>query len=308
MSNPASTIRNYHSTDFDRLIRLASEGERLKQAWYRGSRQYLCDSIGRPSFCEYDLLVAELADDIRGYAIITPEPGIGRIVVSYLVHPEYGKDLTTKLIDGAAKRAAELSARRIHVNVPQDNVSAKRLLGKMGFRMVRRFLELRLDLAHFYPLNSSDAGSPCRQLNGGEEGMLTELQNRCFAGTWGYNPSATEGIIYRTNLPGCSTEDVILVCDADKPVGYCWTRVTTGENASPSENSGYIHMLGVDPDYQGQEIGKKVLLAGLVYLKGKGMKSVQLTVDNDNKIACALYRSTGFKPTATIVWYEKVLG
>jgi mycothiol synthase len=66
-------------------------------------------------------------------------------------------------------------------------------------------------------------------------------------------------------------------------------------------------MLGVDPDYRNQEIGKAVLLNGLEDLKGKGVDIVELTVDSQNPAACSLYESVGFEIFARTEWYEKVV-
>jgi len=54
-------------------------------------------------------------------------------------------------------------------------------------------------------------------------------------------------------------------------------------------------------------MGRHVLLNGLSHLKGKGIRVVELTVDGDNKAACALYRSVGFKVWTSSLWYERVL-
>ena len=66
-------------------------------------------------------------------------------------------------------------------------------------------------------------------------------------------------------------------------------------------------MLGVEPDYQGMGVGKRVLLAGLARLKSKGLRVAELTVDSENKAACALYRSIGFEGQTSSLWYEKVI-
>ncbi len=66
-------------------------------------------------------------------------------------------------------------------------------------------------------------------------------------------------------------------------------------------------MLGVDPDYRGRGIGKIALLAGLSYLKNKGIRVAEITVDSKNEVACALYRSVGFKLWTTTLWYEKAI-
>ena len=66
-------------------------------------------------------------------------------------------------------------------------------------------------------------------------------------------------------------------------------------------------MLGVDRDYRGKGTGKKALLAGLARLKSKGLQVAELTVDSENKTACALYKSIGFKVQTSSYWYEKVI-
>jgi mycothiol synthase len=66
-------------------------------------------------------------------------------------------------------------------------------------------------------------------------------------------------------------------------------------------------MMGVDPDYRGRGLGRQLLLAGLSYLKSKDLRRVELTVDSENKEACTLYKSVGFKLWTSSLWYEKRL-
>jgi mycothiol synthase len=146
-----------------------------------------------------------------------------------------------------------------------------------------------------------------RHLQRGEEDRLTQIQNRSFAGTWGYNPNTVEEIVYRLNMTDSSPEDVILICEGDRPIGYCWTAIEPRENAVLGTNKGRIYMLGVDPDYRGRGIGRRALLAGLAYLKSRGMEVAELVVDSQNPAACALYESGGFRVSSTTAWYEKGL-
>ena len=67
-------------------------------------------------------------------------------------------------------------------------------------------------------------------------------------------------------------------------------------------------MLGVNPDYRGRGTGKRLLLAGLSYLKSKGVAIAELEVDSQNETACALYQAIGFKVQDNILWYEKAVG
>jgi len=306
MKNRAYIIRNYRPEDFDSLARLVSRALDTEEGLHSVSAHDVIEGLGRPRHSpENDLYIAESEGDIVGYVDVTPELGIGRVVLSYLIHQEHGEVVPVKLIQRAMSRGRELKAKRVHVNVPERSVSARRLLAGMGFRCVRRFLELGLDLSQA-PV-SDRIGNRCRHLKGGEEDKLVHIQNRSFADTWGFNPNTVEEIAYRTRLPNCSLEDIILACDDDTVTGYCWTRIYVGKNKTAEGGKGRIYMLGVEPDYRGRGIGKEVLLAGLSGLKRRGMGIVELTVDSQNKAARALYRSAGFQIRTRSLWYEKSL-
>ncbi len=309
MSNPSYIIRNYHSEDFDKLVQLGTEVQEQGQTGCLISPLDLIESLGQPNHSfGSNLFIAERAGEIVGYADVGPELNIGRAVLRWLVHPkDHRRRVATKLVDRAISRTRELGILTIHVNIWQNSLMAERLLTRMGFTFIRRFLELRLDLSKT-PLPDIGQVSPrCRSLQTGEEERLTQLQNRSFSGAWGYNANTVEEIIYRIGLPNCSPEDIIMAFDSDKPIGYCWTRINFQKNKAPSEGTGRIYMLGVDPDYRGRGLGRQLLLAGLSYLKSKGLRVVELTVDRENKVACALYKSVGFKLWTSSLWYEKKL-
>jgi len=302
-------IRNYRPEDFDMLVQLV--GEAGKGGWSSSSvsPQDVIESLGRPNHSpENNLFIAEKAGDIVGYVDLTAELKIGRVVLSCVVHPEYrGNGVATKLIERAIDRVRELKVKRIHVNTPEESTTARELFTKIGFRFIRRFLELRLDLSEVHVPDMGRIGPRYRQMKSGEEEKLVHIQNRSFTDTWGFNPNTLEEIAYRIGLPNRSPEDIILACDGDHVIGYCWTRIYVGEENVTIGGRGRIYMLGVDPDYRGKGMGREVLLAGLSYLKDKGLGMVELTVDSENKAACALYRSAGFGIQTRSLWYEKVL-
>ena len=140
----------------------------------------------------------------------------------------------------------------------------------------------------------------CRHLRRGEENKLTQIQNLSFAEHWGYNPNTVATIAHRINLSQCSPEDIFLAYEGDEVTGFCWTETI-------SQQEGRISMLGVAPDCRSKGTGRRLLLAGLSHLKSKGLKVAVLTVDSENKEACALYRSAGFKLRASSLWYEKAV-
>jgi mycothiol synthase len=309
MSHHPYVIRNFRPEDFASYVQLNVEAEALDPTGRCTSAQALSEALGRPSYVPgEDLFVAEVGGKVVGYIDVRPELAIGRAVLDCLVHPEHRrKGLVVELFHRASRRARELGARVVHVHVPDGNVAAKGLLSKLGFGFVRRFLELRRELSEAHLLGEEQGNLASRHLQRGEEDKLTQIQNRSFAGTWGYNPNTVEEIVYRLNMTGSSPEDVILICEGDKPIGYCWTAIEPAENTVVGRSKGRIYMLGVDPNYRGRGIGKRALLAGLVHLKSKGMEVAELVVDSENPAACALYESGGFKISSTSAWYEKAL-
>jgi len=309
MSDSAYIIRNYRLEDLDRLVQLRAEVEKVRQPCPCTSVQDLIEDLGRPNhFPENNVFVAEIAGSVVGYIDVMPELNIRRAVLSCLVHAEHRrKGFAKRLVERATHRATELRAKIAHVNIPQDDAPARTLFSEMGFKFARRFLELRLDLSEVHLPKINQNASLLRRLRRGEEDKLVQIQNRSFANTWGYSPNTLEEIIYRMSLPNCSPEDIILACDADEPIGFCWTKVDFGGHKAIGGHKGRIYMLGVNQDHRRKGVGKQVLLAGLSHLKSKGIRSVELTVDNENKAACALYRAVGFEVRTSSIWYEKVL-
>jgi len=300
-------IRKYRPGDFDRLVLLVVEVGKAGWSSSSVSPQEVIESLGRPHhFPENNLFIAEKAGDIIGYVDVTAELKIGRVVLNCLLHPRHWrKGVATKLIERALNRARELKVKRVHVNIPHDSMKARKLFTKMGFRFIRRFLEMRLDLSEVRVPNMGQIGPRYRQMKSGEEEKLVQIQNRSFTGTWGFNPNTVDEIAYRIGLPNCFPEDIILACDGDHVIGYCWTRTYVGERNVTRGGKGRIYMLGVDPDYRGKGIGKEVFLAGLSHLKSKGLGMVDLTVESENEAARTLYRSAGFKVRTRSLWYEK---
>ena len=309
MASGSFTIRNYFPDDFDKYLQLKVESEQLDPSGRFISARDLSDNLGRPSFApQKDLFVAEFNAKLVGYLSVTLEPGIQRALLEGLVHPRHRrKGIATKLFSSSMQRVKESGVKATQISVLENNSAAKSLLMKLECQFIRNFFELKLDI-HNTRLPAAKRGSITRRrLKQVQENLLTEIQNRCFADTWGFNPNTIEEIAYRLNMHGRSPDDVILTFLEDKLVGYCWTLINSEENAKRVKNKGSIHMLGVDPDYRNQEIGKAILLNGLEDLKGKGVDIVELTVDSENPAACSLYESVGFEVYAKTEWYEKTV-
>ena len=310
MASGSYIIRTYSSDDFDKYLQLQVESEQLEPTGHLVSARGLSEDLGRPGFRpQEDLFVAEFKAKLVGYLRITLEPGIQRALLEGAVHPRHRRrGIATKLFSYSMQRVKESGVNAAQISVSEHNTPAKSLLTKLKCLFIRNFFEMRLDIDKIQPRTAKRDSITSRRLKQDEEKLLTEIQNRCFADTWGFNPNTTEEIAYRLNMQGRSPDDVILTFLEDKPAGYCWTIINPEEQAKNKSRKGLIHMLGVDPDYRNQDIGKAILLNGLEYLKDKGVDTVELTVDSENRAACSLYESVGFEVYARTEWYEKAVG
>ena len=308
--NPMYTsIRNYRLEDRESLVRFWKDVVTMEESHGSFFVRELIDNLDRPNHSpEKNLFIAERMGNIIGHIDIFPEIRIGRVVVQCLVHPGYRrKGIAEKLVKCAIERAIELKVKIAHANISQEDKAGKRLFSKMGFRFVRRYLELKLDLSKVRLSKIKRNDYPCRPMMPGEEERLTRLQNRSFMDSWGFNPNTEEEISYRIHLSEATFKDITLCFDGIEPIGYCWSKIFYEKDKSLDGMRGRINMLGVDPNYRGKGVGKKVLLNGLIQLKSRGVRFVVLTVDNENKVARTLYQSVGFKVKSSSLWYQKDL-
>jgi mycothiol synthase len=245
---------------------------------------------------------------IVGFVNVIPELGIGRVILEYGVASSYKLEvLIRRLFDRAMKRAGMLGAKVAHVSIPATETTQAELLSDLGFKTVRPFYELRLDVSGANLEAVDQPGLVYRHLKAGEEGLLAWIEDRCFVGTWGFNPNTAEYIGWELRTRGDCPDDVILALSEGRPVGYCWTEAGYGQDSLTGRGRGRIYMLGVDTEYRGRGLGKKLLMVGLLHLKNRGRELIDITVDSQNIAAVALYSTIGFRRQGDTLWYEKAV-
>ena len=250
-----------------------------------------------------NLFFLKQKEEIIGSLFAVPERGIGRIILYCFVHPTHRrKKIGDSLFVRGFKHSRVLGLNTVHVNVYKDNSDSISFLKKLGFRCVRKYLEMQKSL-----LEESEytielpRGFHFRCMHSGEEKILAQLQNDSFRGSWGYNPNTADDIKLRFRLNIGATDDVVFLFFDDKPAGYCWTQIERNKKRAR------IHMIGVKPMYRGKNLGKTILKKAISYLAKKGMHIAVLTVDSNNEPAKNLYYTLGFNVINTSFWYEKKL-
>ena len=139
-----------------------------------------------------------------------------------------------------------------------------------------------------------------------------QLNNRIFVGHPDQGKWEAKDLAIRTQEDWFQPTGFFIATAATKMAGFCWTKIHGGhshehEGAAGQHDHdpiGEIYIMGVDPAFAGQGLGRTITLAGLRYLRQNGLLSAMLYVDSDNEAALALYSNLGFTEFGRDVLYR----
>ena len=262
--------------------------------------------LTKPAYSvDENLFFAKMDGVIVGFVNVLPELGIGRAVLDYAVSPLYELETVLKaLLKSALKRGKQMGATVAHLNIPSIETEPAEVLSNLGFKPVRRFCDIQLNISDIDLEGADRVDWTYRYFKSGDEVLLSDIQNRCFAGAWGYNPNTVEDTAWQLKVRNNCPEDVILAMPRDEVIGYCWTESECGREPTTGERKGRIYMLGVDSRYRTRGLGRQLLRLGLLHLKNQGTELIEITVDTQNVAAVTLYHSLGFHVCRESMWYE----
>jgi ribosomal protein S18 acetylase RimI-like enzyme len=107
-----------------------------------------------------------------------------------------------------------------------------------------------------------------------------------------YRPDVWErrvGYYIRRDADGCPVAEV-----DGKVVGFMFTDLRGGEFGL-EEVSGWIERFGVDPDYQGRSIGRRLFEAARDHLKARGATVLRTLVEENEPDLASFLRAVGFQ-------------
>jgi len=300
----AFVIRNYSSSDFDRLADFY--GRTAEHASLLGNNysEFLIQKLKRPGYDpSKNFFVAEKKKELIGYADLVYEKQIKRAVADIFVYSPYRhQGLGREFMDRLLRRSRDLRALSLQSNVPEFNHEASSFLLKQKFSFVRYFHTLQMDISKILFMDLDLKDIVFKNFRIGEEEELTALQNKIFSGSWGFCPNTVEDIKYYLQLTGCRIDEVMCIEANGRKIGYVWPHSLPKENGKIHKR---IHMLGVDTEFRGKGLGKKLLQTAIYQMGKQGAKTVILTVDSENTPAVPLYDSLGFKLKSRSAWYER---
>jgi mycothiol synthase len=264
----------------------------------------------RPGYyVENGLFFAEVEGaGVVGLINVLPELGIDRVILEYAIDRKFSvAPILSAMVEVALRHAKEIGAKLAHVSLSSTAVKDAEVLGNLGFMEVRRYKELRLELSHLRENHYDGFDLRFRHLERGEEEKLAEIENCCFEGSWGFNPNTIDYVSWELKVKGNNHEDILVVEENGEIIGYCWLVISSGRDSISDKGKGRIYMLGVRPDHRGKGLGRKLILAGLQYLRERMRDIIEITVDSQNTAALDLYCSIGFQSTEDLVWYERII-
>ncbi|GAB3869054.1 hypothetical protein GCM10027610_127630 [Dactylosporangium cerinum] len=109
----------------------------------------------------------------------------------------------------------------------------------------------------------------------------------------------------RLREPWFDAEGFLLAIRGGELIGFHWTKIHGDLGDHAHEPIGEVYVLGVAPGAHGGGLGRALTLAGLRYLRSRGLSQVMLYVDEDNPRAVALYQRLGFVRWATDVNFRR---
>jgi mycothiol synthase len=253
-------------------------------------------------------VVRDPGGTLAGYAHLdTENEATGPLVAELGVHPQHRRrGIGTRLIVALLERA-ELPAEdgpdtgRLRIWSHGEHPGALRLAERFGLSRSRELWRMGRDL-HDAELPEADLpeGVTIRAFRiGADEPAVVRVNHRAFS----WHPE--QGAMSEADLRAKEKEEwfdpagfLLAVDSEDRLLGFHWTKVHP-------DGTGEVYVVGVDPDTQGNGLGKSLTVAGLRYLRETGCVRVMLYVEADNPPAIKVYQRLGFQRWDTDVQFGR---
>lgn len=209
-------------------------------------------------------------------------------------------------VAGALVTALELRSggRTLRLWAHGHHPGARALAERRGYVAERSLWTMRRPLADPLPDAPLPTGLRLRSFQPGrDEEAWVAVNNRAFADHPEQGGWTAGDVRVREAEPWFDPAGFLLVerVGDGTLVGFHWTKVHQLPGGDPV---GEVYVVGVDPSAQGVGLGRSLTVAGLSYLRSRGLGEVMLYVDESNAGAMAMYERLGFARSAVDVRYR----
>jgi len=217
---------------------------------------------------------------------------------------ERGRGLGTEILERGEAFARAEGVKKIHTGASEPNSEARALFESRGYREVRRFYEMAIELTAEPPEPVVPDGLVVDELREDEYEQFHETLNEAFAEHWEWHPTPFEEWYELRQGQHRDQQGPIwfVVRDGDELAAV--TR-----NDLSVAGGGYVGAIGVRPAWRGKGLAKALLQRTFAEFWRRGTTRVTLDVDSENATgAVRLYERVGMHVEACGVAFEKPTG
>ena len=238
---------------------------------------------------------------IAAFGWVEPHGEVG-IAVGIVREGAKGRGLGTELVERSEAALREAGVFRIHEIALAADARALELLAAHGYREVRRFWEMAIELGCMPPEPALPDGMQIAVFRESDARAFHDALDEAFQDHWEHHPRPfEEWWDEKRSAPDYDPTIWFLVRDGDEVAGAV-------RNDPNRNGGGWVGALGVRRAWRGRGLGKALLLHTFRAFHARGVTWVGLGVDAANATgATRLYESVGMHVDLEQIVYEKVL-
>ena len=232
------------------------------------------------------------------------------------VHPDYrDSSAGERLLSAVEQQAAEHGDPvEIDFRTNVEDTAMVQTLQRGGYRVIRTFWQMQrsIDALPLGPAPQLPDGVTLRAAAPTEQHDIYELHMHSFRDHWGFNayPYPTWRRLFAAYPPDYDPALWFVAEAGGEKVGFVIGapgQITVPEMGYAPE-VGYVHLMGVRPDWRGHGIAKRMLYRLFQAYRQRGQQQVSLGVDAANTTgAVHLYHKIGLRQTMAFDLYRKVI-
>ena len=212
-----------------------------------------------------------------------------------------GRGLGTEILERGEAFARTEGVKKILAGAPEPDAAARALFEARGYREVRRFYEMAIELTEEPSEPVLPPGLVVDELHDAEYEAFYETLNEAFAEHWEWHPQPYEEWLELRQGQHRDEHGPVwfVVRDGDELAAV--TR-----NYASVAGGGYVGAIGVRPPWRGRGLGKALLQRTFAEFWRRGTTRVTLDVDSQNETgAVRLYERVGMHVDSCGVAFEK---
>jgi mycothiol synthase len=295
------TVRRATPADLDAVVDLGNAFERAFLGVESFTREELADEW-RQLDLDQDVWLVDSEGRLAGYATLE-ERGENRYLSDGYVHPDLrGRGAGGMLVDLAEARARELGAIWVQNTILPADEAAAGVLGSRGYRPVRHFFRMSIELGDDAPEPEWPEGVRAAPFSEDDALAFHEAIEDAWQDHWDYRPRPFEQ--FRERLLDGFRYDPSL-----------WTVVRAGDEIAGGTiceagvyDMGWIKSLSVRRPWRRHGLGMALLLNAFAQFHARGERRVGLGVDAESPTgATRLYERAGMRVVEETAIYRKAL-